>query len=215
MKKRKITKTALAMSLVMVMVWALLGTASTVAWFHDTDAVINTFQFGELNVEVYHKTENGYERVTEETKLFDDEALYEPGYTQIVLFKVKNEGTVPFDYKLSVLPDKIVDGTNVFGQTLHLPDYLTFGIVVRDSEAEALAAVQDRKTARSFADTKLNNYDEAVTDLAVDGEQYVALVVCMPEDIGNEANYRVKAASVDLGIKVKATQIEARGKMTD
>lgn len=215
MKKKRITRYALALSIILIIVWSLLGTASTIAWFSDNDVIVNTFQFGDLNVELYRKVGNEYEFVTEATKLFKDEALYEPGYTQVVYLKVINAGDVPFDYKLSVLPDNIVDGTNVFGQPIHLPDYLKFGIVVKDTEAEVLAATQNRADARSYADTALNNYDKAQTDLAVGTEQYIALVVCMPETVGNEANFRIKEASVDLAVKVKATQIEARGKMTD
>ena len=211
MKKKKITRSALALSTVLIIVWALMGTASTIAWFTDSDMIVNTFQIGDLNVELYHKTGSGYERVTEATKLFRDEALYEPGYTQTVYLKVVNEGNVPFDYKLSVLPDNIIDGINVFGQPIHLPDYLKFGVVVRDSEAELLAATENRATARTYADTALSNYDETQTDLAPGAEQYIALVVCMPENVGNEANFRIKEASVDLGVKVKATQVEARG----
>lgn len=211
MKKKRITRSVLALSIVLIIVWSLLGTASTIAWFSDSDTIVNTFQFGDLNVELYRKVGSEYEEVTEATKLFKDEALYEPGYTQVVYLKVKNAGTVPFDYKLSVLPDNIVDGTNVFGQPIHLPNYLKFGVVVKDTEAEVIAATQDRAVAQSFADTALNNYDEAQTDLAVGAEQYIALVVCMPETVGNEANFRIKEASVDLAVKVKATQIEARG----
>lgn len=211
MKKRKITKTALALSIIMLMVWSLLGTASTVAWFSDNDTIVNTLKFANFKVELYHKTANSYEQVTENTKLFDDEALYEPGYTQVIYLKVKNAGDVPFDYKLAVLPTNIVDGINFFGKTLHLPDYLKFGVVVKDTEAEVLAATQNRADARSFADTALNNYDETQTDFAAGAEKYIALVVCMPENVGNEANFRTTEASVDLGVKVVATQIEARG----
>ena len=211
MKKRRITRSALALSIILIIVWSLLGTASTIAWFSDNDVIVNTFQFGDLNVELYRKVGDNYNLVTEVTKLFKDEALYEPGYTQVVYLKVKNAGDVPFDYKLAVLPKNIVEGTNVFGQPIHLPDYLKFGVVVKDTEAEVLAATQNRADARSYADTVLNNYDEAQTDLAAGAEQYIALVVCMPETVGNEANFRIKEASVDLAVKVKATQIEARG----
>ena len=211
MKKKRITRSALALSIVLIIVWSLLGTASTIAWFSDNDVIVNTFQFGDLNVELYRKVGNEYELVTEATKLFKDEALYEPGYTQVVYLKVKNAGDVPFDYKLAVLPTNIVDGINFFGKTLHLPDYLKFGVVVKNTEAEVLAATQNRADARVYADTALNNYDETQTDLAAGTEQYIALVVCMPETVGNEANYSIKEASVDLAVKVKATQIEARG----
>lgn len=215
MKKRRITKTALALSIIMLMVWSLLGTASTVAWFSDNDTIVNTLKFADFKVELYHKTENGYEQVTEETKLFNDEALYEPGYTQVIYLKVKNAGDVPFDYKLAVLPYNVMIGTNMFGQPIDLREILKFGVVVKNTEAEVLAATQNRADARSYADTPLNNYDKEQTDLAVGAEQYIALVVCMPENVGNEANFRTKEASVDLGVKVVATQIEARGQLTD
>lgn len=211
MKKKRITKAALALSVALIVVWSMLGTASTIAWFSDNDVVVNTFQFGELNVELYRKVGSSYEEVTEMTRLFEDEALYEPGYTQVVYLKVRNAGEITFDYKLSVLPSNIVDGISVLGQPLHLPDYLKFGLVVADTEEEVLAATKDRATARSYADTALNNYDKLQTDLAGGAEQFVALVVCMPETVGNEANFRVKAASVDLSVKVLATQVEARG----
>lgn len=215
MKKKKVTKAALAISVLLIVVWSLLGTASTLAWFSDSETIVNTFQFGDLNIEVYRKVGNEYEKVTEATKLFRDDALYEPGYTQVVYLKVTNEGSVPFDYKLAVLPTNIVDGTNVFGKTIHLPDYLKFGIVVKDTEEEMLLATVNRSEARSYADTALNNYDEAQTDFPVGAEKYIALVVYMPESVGNEANFRIKEASVDLAVNIKATQIEARGKTAD
>ena len=218
MKKKSITKTALAISIVLIIVWSLLGTASSIAWFSDSDTIVNKFQFGDLNVELYRRTPGGdYELVTAATKLFKDEALYEPGYTQIVNLKVKNAGDVPFDYKFALLPTNVVDGTGVFGNTIHLPDYLKFGIVVKNTETEMLAATQNRAVARSFANTPLNNYaePEPQTDLAPGAEQYIALILCMPEEIGNEANFRIKEAGLDLAVNVRATQIEARGKITD
>lgn len=209
--KQKITKSALAISIALMIVWAFLGTTSTIAWFSDKDEVVNTFQFGNFDLEVYRRLPDGrYERVTETTKLFDDEALYEPGYTQVIYLKVRNEGDVPFDYKLSVLANNTVDGTNVYGQPIHLPNYLRFGTVVRDTETEMLAAMSTREAARSYADKPLNNYDEKQTDFPAGGEHYIAIVVCMPEVIGNEANFRAKEASVDMSIKVTATQTEAR-----
>ena len=213
MKRKRITKSALALSILLMIVWMLLGTTSTIAWFSDSDTIVNTLQFGNLQVELYHKVGSEYQLVTAETKLFDDEALYEPGYTQVIYLKVKNVGDVPFDYKLSVVPSEAVLGKNLFGESIYLPDHLKFGIVVKDTEEAVLAATQNRTDARSFADTQLNNYDEVQTDLAVDAAQFIALVVCMPEEVGNEANFRGTQASVDLGVNVKATQIEARGQL--
>ena len=213
MRKKKVTRAALALSILLIIVWSMLGTASTIAWFTDSDTVINTFVIGDLRLEVEHKTGSGYETVTGTTKLFDDEALYEPGYTQVVYLKIKNVGNVPFDYKLSVIPGNKVIGKNVFGQDIDLADHLKFGVIIADTEAELLKATENRTEARKIADTALSNYDTVRTDLEVGEEQYAALIVCMPEYVGNEANYRVKSAKIELGVNVKASQLGTIDKM--
>ena len=70
-------------------------------------------------------------------------------------------------------------------------------------------SVPDRDSAVAVADMPLHNYD---TDSAVlnPGEAtYIALVVRMPKDVTNIANYRGDdIPEVDLGITVKADQIK-------
>ena len=56
----------------------------------------NTFDIGILDLEVYHKKGNDYQKVTADTKIFDDEAIYEPGYTQVVRLKIENKGNMDF-----------------------------------------------------------------------------------------------------------------------
>lgn len=219
MKRKTFTKSALAISLLLLSIWAILGATSTMAWFADTDVVVNSFTFGEVNIELYHKDGGIYKTVDATTKLFDDEALYEPGYTQVVYLKVENTGTVPFDYKFSVNPTDYVDGTSVTGQPIHLPNHLKFGVVIGNTEDEVMAATANRTAARAAATTPLNNYTQPQksdyslmqTDLGPGGTQYAAIVIAMPEGTGNEANYRgTPVPEVVLGITVLATQIEAR-----
>ncbi len=212
MRKKRITRSALSVSVILLIVWTLLGTGSTIAWFQDTDEAVNSFKLGTVNLEVYHKTGGSYAPVDETTEVFDDEALYEPGYTQVVYLKIRNAGDVVIDYRLSVIADSWVDGTSVTGKKIHLPDHLKFGVVVANSEEELATLVGERVAARAQAQmTSLNKYDETHYDLVPAGEQYAALIVYMPEDVGNEANYRGDAApSVDLGIHVRASQ---RGSM--
>ena len=105
MKENRIsyTKKALTLSLCLMLVWGILGTGTTIAWFTDTTPVHeNRFTIGELDLVVSHKLKNGsYEIVEESTKVLDDEALYEPGYVQVVYLKVENRGDVPFEYQFS------------------------------------------------------------------------------------------------------------------
>ena len=69
-------------------------------------------------------------------------------------------------------------------------------------------SIPDRDSASAVANMPLHNYD---TDSAVlnPGEStYIALIVRMPEDVTNVANYRGNdIPKVDLGITVKADQI--------
>ena len=117
MEKRTYKKIAYVLSLCLVLLWSVLGTGTSVAWFTDTTVEIkNVFHTAEFELKVSHRTEDGwYEVIDGKTQVFDDEALYEPGYTQVVYLKVENEGTVPFHMKTAVSVSDYTVATNVFG----------------------------------------------------------------------------------------------------
>ena len=202
---------ALALSLCFLVIWAVLGTGASLAWFHDTSPeVTNIFHFAEFDLEVSHRLENGdWEIVDEKTQIFNEEALYEPGYVQTVFLKVENKGTVPFNFFTSVNVNGCNVATNVFGQQFMLQDYLKFGITISGTEGEMDASVSDRDAAVSVSHMPLHNYATETAVLAAKGEVYIALVVRMPEEVGNAANYRGETQpKVELGITVKADQIQ-------
>ena len=69
------------------------------------------------------------------------------------------------------------------------------------------ASVANRELAKSVAVTDLGDY-ESTDRLEAGASEYMALVVRMPEEVRNEANYRGSTApTVDLGIIVTADQI--------
>lgn len=206
MNKRTITKAALILSACLILVWAVLGTGASLAWFQDESPTLrNTFIFGEMKPLVSYKVDGVYVPVEEDTVLFNDEALYEPGYTQVVYLKIENAGSVPFDYKLSVAvdPTSVVYGTNALGGTIYLPNYLKFGAIFGKTEAQL-----DRQIAQAAATMSLNSYTSETGTLTVDdGADYVALIVAMPEEVGNVANYRgADIPKVELGVTVLASQ---------
>lgn len=216
MKENRIsyTKKALTLSLCLMLVWGILGTGTTIAWFTDTTPVHeNRFTIGELDLVVSHKLKNGsYEIVEESTKVLDDEALYEPGYVQVVYLKVENKGDVPFEYQFSVDVNDVTVGKSVLGNDIYLPNYLRFGVMFSGSEAELdrelSHIIAERKFAEYMGEYPLNTYsqkDDVV--VPVDGTRYIALVVRMPEEVGNAANYRGSIVPmVDLGLHVTASQ---------
>ena len=212
--RKNYKKIALCVSLMLVAIWCILGTGASLAWFVDTDEEVkNVFHFAEFELEVSHRTEDGsWEKVEQGTKIFDDEALYEPGYTQVVYLKVENKGTVPFDFKTAVSVTDYTLATNVFGQSFQLQDYLKFGLTIADTEAELYELVATRDLAKEVANMPLNHYyeDDYITDqmeLGAHETVYMALIVRMPENVTNVANYRGDVIPrVELGVIVSATQ---------
>lgn len=212
MKKKKWTKVALALSACLFVLWWALGTGATLAWFSDTDEVRNEFQIGLLKLDVSYKNDivTEYTPLEGSTEVFYDEALYEPGYTQVVYLKIENKGDVDFNYKVSVTVDSVKTAMGVLGNEIYLPNYLRFGAVFAESEDALKAAVQDRLAARDQATVQpLSTWSEIseYTFEANEGPHYAALIVYMPEEVGNAANYRDGTApQVVLGIAVKAQQ---------
>ena len=152
--------------------------------------------------------DNGdWDEIESQESVFDNSALYEPGYTQVVYLRVKNNGTAAFDFYTAVSVNNYTTATNVFGQTFNLQDYLKFGVYIADTEAEMDEAVKTRTLARSVATMPLGDYETDVARLNSGETSYIALVVWMPEEVANEANYRgTDIPKVDLGIIAKADQ---------
>lgn len=210
----RLKKVALSVSLLLVVAWCVLGTGASLAWFTDTDEEVkNIFHFAEFDLEVSHRLEDGtWEKVEQGTKLFDDEALYEPGYVQVVYLRIENKGEVPFDWKTAVTVTDYTEPTNIFGQKFHLQDYLKFGLATAETEEKLFELVATRGLAEEVANMPLNHYyeNDYTTDASELGAQemtYLALIVRMPEDVTNIANYRGDIIPrVELGVIVSATQ---------
>lgn len=209
LKKEQLKRIALALSICLLILWGILGTGASIAWFTDTSSEVkNIFHVAEFDLVVSHRLDDGtYKEIDAKTQVFDDEALYEPGYVQVVYLKVENKGTVPFDYKTAVIVNNYTPATNAFGQTFNLQEYLKFGIVMADTEADLEQKIADRELAKDNANMPLNTYETQMASLAAKGEIYMALIVRMPEEVGNIANYRgTTVPKVELGLSVSAQQ---------
>lgn len=208
-KKKSYKKIALAISLCLLIIWAIIGTGTSLAWFTDKSPVVkNIFQFGELDLVVSHRLEDKtFEVVDAETKVFDDEALYEPGYVQVVYLRIENKGTLPFDYKTAVNVTDYTVATNVFGKKFNLQEYLRFGVVMADKIEDLEAMLADRALAKKKATLPLNSYTTDTDELGANETTYMALIVRMPEEVKNDANYRGSVIpKVELGLTVNAEQ---------
>ncbi len=208
-KKTPYKRIALVLSLCALIVWGILGTGASLAWFVDTsEEVTNIFHTANFDLEVSHRTdEYKWESIDAKTDIFDDEALYEPGYVQVIYLKVENKGDRAFDFYTAISVKGSTTAINVFGQKFWLHEHLKFGVAIAGSKAEMEEAVSSREKANAIATMKLQNYSTDVAPLAPGETAYLALVVRMPEEVGNEANYREDdIPKVELGIIVKAEQ---------
>ena len=209
--KNRIKKVALSLSIFLLVAWMLMGTGTSIAWFTDTDEEIkNVFHFAEFDLEVSYKAEDGkWKSIEGSSELFDDEALYEPGFTQVVYLKVENLGDVPFLFDTAVSVTDYTPGVNMFGQRFYLQNYLLFGVISNDNEQALYDTLADRDLAKTIANTGLGNYaSEESTLLEAGDATYMALIVYMPEHVDNIANYREGTVpKVELGVIVRATQL--------
>lgn len=208
--KKAYTRIAMVLSIVLLIVWGIMGTGTSLAWFTDTsEEVKNIFHFADFELDVEYRDENNeWKTIEAATEIFDDEALYEPGYTQVVYLRVTNRGEVPFDFKTAVTVTYFTKATNYFGQPFHLQDYLQFGLTpAMQTEEDMNALVATRALAVRYATMPLSNYYTESASLEAGQTVYMALVVQMPEEVDNHANYREDVIPrVELGLIVTATQ---------
>ncbi len=207
---RRFKQVAFIFSILLFALWAVLGTGASLAWFTDTSSELkNIFHFSDFDLQVFHRLDNGeWEEIKEDTELFNKEALYEPGYTEVVYLKVKNNGEVPFNWQTAVSVYKYTEGINYFGDTFNLQDHLLFGIAEGETFDEVSEKVKTRELCKKIAVEELNYYSTTSTVLDDGKEAFLAIVVRMPEEVTNVANYKPPhQPEVHLNVIVSATQI--------
>lgn len=146
----------------------------------------------------------------DQTKLFDDNALWEPGYTQVVYLKIVNAGNLALKYEAGFSKNYTSNrGKNVNGDWYRVDNYLKIGT------AETATKFANRKDVWSAiaATEKTLAKDVMLTDgwitlKAGEASEPFAVAIYMPTSVGNEANAsRHRPSSVSgLGIEVRATQ---------
>lgn len=204
------TRRALLMSVLSLLLCVSMLIGTTFAWF--TDSVTsgrNTIMSGNLDIELEYYTGSKWETVNGATELFSDE-LWEPGHTQVVYLKLSNQGTLALKYGLNVNVTSEKAGYNVNDEIFYLSDYIEFG-VIKDVNGETGAyATRDAARNAVVTGTPLSSGYSASGEMEPSADaEYMALVVYMPEIVGNEANYKTGTAApeIDLGINLYATQL--------
>lgn len=206
------TKRALLTSVLALVLSLAMLAGSTFAWFTDTASTgVNRIVSGNLDVGLeYWDKESGWLDAEDSKDLFDENALWEPGYTQIVYLKVENNGNLALTYAMQITPVHETVGVNVDGEEFKLSDYIKFGWTAFTVDGDGAPVALDREAAQTGVGdgTQLGTtlHRQAELPLEADAEELVALVAWMPENVGNEANYSTVQPTIELSLKVLATQ---------
>ena len=212
MTSSKSTKRALISSALALLMCVAMLIGTTFAWFTDTASTgVNKIQAGNLDVKLMYSTDmQTWKEATDQTKLFDDNALWEPGYTQVVYLKIVNAGNLALKYEAGFSKNYTSNrGKNVNGDWYRVDNYLKIGTAEtttkfanREDVWSAIAATE--KTLAK--DVMLT--DGWITLKAGESSNPFAVAIYMPTSVGNEANAsKNRPSSVSgLGIEVRATQ---------
>ena len=203
------TKRALLASVLSVVLCFAMLIGTTFAWF--TDSVTsgkNKIVAGNLDVELEYSTDGTkWTTVDENTNMFKEDALWEPGYTEVVYLKVRNAGSLALKYQFGINVANKVIGKTADNKDIDLSNYIKFGVV------EAGTAFADRAAARNAVKNTAGlisaGYSSAEGHLAKGStSNMLALVVYMPEEVGNDANYGTGKTQPEIymGINLVATQ---------
>ena len=209
----KHTKKALLLSVISLLLCCTMLVGTTFAWFTDSiSSGVNMIASGNLDVDMkYGKVANGqisgWNDVAGAENLFDPNALWEPGRVEVVYLQVNNLGTLQLNYQLNVKVNEETPAKNVDDTEFKLSDHLVFKVVEMD---DSLTTYTDRQAVAAAAGTALGlkDYNGQTTKLEPNGIDYVALIVYMPESVGNEANYRGSRPEIKLGVELLATQVD-------
>lgn len=218
MTNAKTTKRALLTSIMSLLLCFSMLLGTTYAWFTDSvSSANNIITAGNLDITLEYYNGSKWVDVQDSTELFDPDALWEPGHTEVVYLKLENKGTLALAYQLGVNIAKETLGTNVNGNVFKLSQYINLGVV--ELKADEFFATREEaiKAAEATVDTELEKVSNAIINgYTANGimtketakTRYLALVVYMPKEVGNNVNYMTgtTAPQIELGVNVFATQ---------
>ncbi|MBR2388331.1 MAG: hypothetical protein IKB02_06130 [Clostridia bacterium] len=204
--KKSTTKRALFLSFVSMFLCFTMLLGTTYAWFTDSVASdVNHIVAGNLDVELLHTNdEKTDETVTGDTKLFTEVEKWEPGVIVWEKFTVKNVGTLALKYVFSLNATNATVVNNV-----SFADLLKVAVIEDDTfvyNRANIAALTTWESLSTFAKNgELKAGDPAKT--------YGIVIYWQPSDQDNLFNMnnanKGKEASVDVGVNLFATQMEA------
>ena len=143
------TKKALRGSLFALFLCIILLIGTTFAWFTDTASTgVNKIQAGNLDVELEYSTDcTTWKTADQNTQMFNDNTLWEPGHTEVVYLRVKNAGNLALKYNIATNSYDMERGKNAAGKLFYIDQYLKIGTAQTNTafanREAAIAAIAD------------------------------------------------------------------------
>lgn len=217
MSKKKTAKRAFISSLLVLAMCFTMLAGTTFAWFTDSVSANNIIiKSGKLDMEIeyYDTTAGSWKTLDGNVKLFDDNALFEPGFVQVAQVRIANVGDLNFKYKMAANIVAETAGINKAGDSFNLSDYLKFAVVpgtstdaIAFADRDAAIAAADAAGAVALSQFAIPAGQGADPILAPGAKtNALALIIYMPTTVGNEANYGTTQPSITLGLKALAAQ---------
>lgn len=206
----KHTKQALFHSIVALILCCSMLVGTTFAWFTDeVTSGVNKIQAGNLDIELEYLDGGDWKPVKSDKSVFPEGILWEPGHTEVVYLRIVNKGNLALKYQLGIGVEGETLSVTESGEVIQLSKYIHFGAV--DGVSVPFANRDAARAAVTESKALTAGYTKTGTMTATNETAYMALVVYMPESVGNEANHATgaDAPSIDLGIRLVATQLNS------
>ena len=214
MTNSKSSKRALFSSVVALLLCFTMLLGTTFAWFTDSAASgSNVITAGNLDIVVEYTLDGEtWKNLDGATDLFK-KGLWEPGHTEVVALRIKNNGTLALKYAANMNIVSETKGKTAVGADIILSDILTVDSIIMDTGAIGdvmlEVAFSDESTLQytntaSFKNANVLGSDEMLLPGA---SKYLIVKVDMAETVGNEANHNgTNVPKINFGINVLATQ---------
>ena len=211
MTNRHSTKHALLTSLMALLLCFTMLLGTTYAWFTDSvTSAGNKIQAGTLKIdlELYDADTDAFASIKESKAPIFDYELWEPGYTDVKLLKVENEGNLALKWKATLVgvdvQSTLANVIDVY--VLPLDTSLALDDDAAIAELPADRTLADYAPAGTLAEFIAGIETTTVGTLEAGKSAYLGIALKMQEDAGNEYQ------NLSLGtfdVQILATQLNA------
>ncbi|MBQ8551423.1 MAG: hypothetical protein IJ428_01260 [Clostridia bacterium] len=221
MTNSKTTKRALFSSVVALLLCFTMLLGTTFAWFTDSAASgSNVITAGNLDIVVEYTLDGtNWNNLDGATDLFQ-KGLWEPGHTEVVALRIKNNGTLALKYAANMNIVSETTGKTKDNADIVLSDILTVSTLIQQAADKDGVANQigDITLGLAFNGENSVAYQNTTTfkagnvlgndeELEPGAAHYLIVKVDMAESVGNEANHDgTHIPTINFGINVLATQ---------